>query len=314
MRPYPHLSVVVPLLNEEANVGPLVHAVRTALTGVTTWELVLIDDGSTDSTCERVREAAAGDPRIRLVKLARNYGQSTATQAGFDHALGDAVVTLDGDLQNDPKDIPVVLDKLGEGFDLVVGYRVRRKDRFLTRRVPSWIANRIIALITGVPIRDNGCSLKAYRRSLIDRTVLYSDFHRFVPALAVGAAGARIAQVSVRHHPRTRGVSKYGMSRVTKVLADLLTIKMIQSFRTRPLRLAGAVCLVSLVASGVFGALVLSRSVGLVTGSATVFTGASLLLASLGVFVLLLGLVAEVAVRHRGGRPDRPPIVSEWGR
>ena len=307
------LSVVVPIYNEEENVDRLVARVQEALTDRFRWELVLVDDGSSDATAEHVRSASLRDARVRLVRLARNYGQSTATQAGFDHARGNVVVTMDGDLQNDPEDIPSVLAKLGEGYDLVAGYRVRRKDRLIMRKVPSWIANRIIAFITGVPIRDNGCSLKAYRRALIQRTVLYSDLHRFIPALAVGAAGARIAQIPVRHHPRTHGVSKYGISRVVKVLADLLTIKMIQSFRMQPLRLAGGGCLAFLTLAALFGVLALTRSLGTDGASTTVYTGASLVFGSLSTFLLLLGLVAEVAVRHRRGKSGQPPpMIWEW--
>lgn len=307
------LSVVVPTFNEEENVRRLVDRVRDSLGNRFLWELVLVDDGSSDATATVAWEASCRDPRVRLVRLARNYGQSTATQAGFDHAHGEVVVTMDGDLQNDPDDIPAAVDKLNEGYDLVAGYRVRRKDRLFARKIPSWIANRIITLITGVPIRDNGCSLKAYRRDLLERTILYSDLHRFIPALAVGSAGARIAEIPVRHHPRTRGVSKYGLSRIFKVLADLLTIKMIQSFRLRPLRLAWGACLLCLAPASLFGIVAMAKSTGIHYGSGTVFTGVSLVLGSLAAFLLLLGLVAEVAVRHRGGHIRRqPPIVREW--
>jgi len=307
------LSVVVPTFNEEENVGRLVDRVREALADRFRWELVLVDDGSSDATALRAWEASSEDPRVRLVRLARNYGQSTATQAGFDHARGDVVVTMDGDLQNDPEDIPAAVGKLREGYDLVAGYRVRRKDRLFARKIPSWIANRIITLITGVPIRDNGCSLKAYRRDLLERTTLYSDLHRFIPAMAVGSAGARIAQIPVRHHPRLHGESKYGLSRIFKVLADLLTIKMIQSFRLRPLRLAWGASLLSLLPASLFGIVALAKSTGIHYGPGTVFTGVSLVFGSLAAFLLLLGLVAEVAVHYRGSHVRRqPPIVREW--
>ena len=233
------VSVVIPLFNEEESVGHLADAVRGALDGLDAWELILVDDGSTDRTAEVAKGFAAEDDRIRVVRLARNYGQTPAMQAGFDHARGDVVVTMDGDLQNDPADIPRLVAKIGEGYDLVVGYRERRQDRLLTRKVPSWIANRIIRWLTGVAIRDNGCSLKAYRRELLDRIVLYSDMHRFIPAVSAGVAGARIAEVPVRHHPRRYGTSKYGLSRVAKVLADLVTITMIRWFRERPLLMFG---------------------------------------------------------------------------
>lgn len=306
------LSVVVPLFDEEDNVHPLIDAVRSALTDGTTWELVLVDDGSRDATRERIRQAAAGDERVRLVALVRNYGQSTAMQAGFDHSRGEVVVTMDGDLQNDPRDIPRVVRKLDEGYDLVAGYRVHRQDRLLTRKVPSWVANRLIRTLTGVPIRDNGCSVKAYNRELLDRMRLYSDMHRFIPALAVGTAGARVAEIPVQHHPRRYGRSKYGLSRIVKVLADLLTIKMIRSFRLRPLRLAAGACVMSLGVASAFALLALFIYAAPGTGSATVFTGVSLVFASLGVFLLLLGLAAEVAVRHRGTAARGRSLVREW--
>ncbi|HLU26280.1 MAG TPA: glycosyltransferase family 2 protein, partial [Longimicrobiales bacterium] len=186
------LSVVVPLFDEEDNVEPLVAAVRKALADLPSWELVLVDDGSRDRTAEIAGRIAAESANIRLIRLARNYGQTAAMQAGFDHARGEVVVSMDGDLQNDPADIPRLLAKLEEGYDLVAGYRVRRQDQMLRRKVPSWVANRLIRAISGVPIRDNGCSLKAYRRELLDRIHLYSDMHRFIPAIAAAMGGARI--------------------------------------------------------------------------------------------------------------------------
>jgi glycosyltransferase involved in cell wall biosynthesis len=205
------LSVVVPLFDEEENVEPLVGAVQDALDIRASWELILVDDGSGDATPEIGARAAEADARVRLVRLARNYGQTAAMQAGFDQARGSVIVTMDGDLQNDPDDIPRLLTKLNEGYDLVIGYREGRKDRWLTRKVPSWVANRLIGWITGVRIRDNGCSLKAYRRELLERLHLYSDMHRFIPAVAAATAGARIAEIPVRHHSRLRGTSKYGL-------------------------------------------------------------------------------------------------------
>jgi glycosyltransferase involved in cell wall biosynthesis len=296
------LSVVVPTFNEEENVGRLVDRVREALADRFRWELVLVDDGSSDATALRAWEASTEDPRVRLVRLARNYGQSTATQAGFDHARGEVVVTMDGDLQNDPEDIPAAVDKLMEGYDLVAGYRVRRKDRLFARKIPSWIANRVITLITGVPIRDNGCSLKAYRRELLRGMRLYSEMHRFIPALAAATAGARITEVGVRHHARARGASKYGLSRIFRVLADLISIKMIRSFRLRPLALfaalaSGAALLgTAAVAASLVAIFTFSRD----DATSMVFPGVSLLWFMLAVFLLMLGLVGEgVIQQHR---------------
>jgi glycosyltransferase involved in cell wall biosynthesis len=299
----PELSVVVPLYNEEESVGPLVDAVRDALAAQPSWELVLVDDGSRDSTAQVAGALAHADPRVVLLRLARNYGQTQAMQAGFDRARGRIVVSMDGDLQNDPRDIPLVVAKLEEGFDLVAGYRVRRQDKIVTRKIPSWIANRMIIWLTGVRIRDNGCSLKAYRRDLLDQLHLYSDMHRFLPALAAATANARIAEVPVRHHARRFGVSKYGLTRVAKLLADLLTIKMIASFRERPLVMFGLGALLSgLIATGFLSAWLWSledRGASL-DGSpmnAYVLTGSALLCIALAVFLTMLGLIAEEALQ-----------------
>lgn len=305
------ISIVVPMMNEEENVLPLVESVRSVMrdSDMEEWELLLVDDGSTDRTRQRIRGLAKDDPRVRLVALARNYGQSTAMQAGFDHANGDVVVTMDGDLQNDPRDIPIVVRELRKGFDIVAGYRIRRKDKLLTRKVPSWIANRIIAAVTGVAIRDNGCSLKAYRRTLIDRVRLYSDFHRFIPAMAAALAGARVAEVGVRHHPRRHGESKYGLSRIFKVLADLITIKMIRSFRLRPLRLYAAAAGVAVTLGTVtfVGFVIAYLSFQESKALSLVFPTIALAWFALAAFLLMLGLLGEVIVsdyRERGHKVD----------
>lgn len=293
------LSIAVPLYNEEDSVAPLVAAVRAAMSGwPEPWELILVDDGSRDGTAAVAAGISAGDPRIRLVRLARNYGQSTAMQAGFDHARGAVVVTLDGDLQNDPRDIPLLLAKLDEGHDLVTGYRERRQDRLITRKVPSWIANRIIRSVTGVPIRDNGCSLKAYRREVLQRIRLYSDMHRFIPAIAASAAGASIAEIPVRHHARRYGKSKYGLSRVAAVLGDLLTITMIRSFRERPLVLFGIGAAAALLLAAIPTAAFAAAGLGYFeSASLVVLSGVSLCLVGLASFLFMLGLIAETVLR-----------------
>ena len=312
------VSIVVPMMNEEENVVPLVEAVRGALLEWPTWELILVDDGSSDDTRKRIAEFSREDPRIRLVALARNYGQSTAMQAGFDHVRGDVdvVVTMDGDLQNDPRDIPLLLDKLAEGYDLVAGYRVRRQDKLVTRKIPSWIANLIIRWITGVSIRDNGCSLKAYRRDLLSRIRLYSEMHRFIPAIAAGMAGARIAEVGVRHHARARGESKYGLSRVFRVLSDLLIIKMIRTFRVRPLALFAAMAGISMAVGICFvvAALLATFTFQALKAASVVFPALALLWLSLALFLLMLGLLGEVALRqHRVDGMKILPLVRTRG-
>jgi glycosyltransferase involved in cell wall biosynthesis len=299
----PDLSVVVPLYNEEESVRPLVEAVRDALAGFPSWELVLVDDGSRDATAAVAERMAAADSRVVLLQLARNYGQTQAMQAGFDRARGRVIVSMDGDLQNDPRDIPVLVDKLREGYDLVAGYRLRRQDKVITRKIPSWVANRLITWLTGVRIRDNGCSLKAYRRELLDQLHLYSDMHRFLPALAAATANARIAEVPVRHHARRFGTSKYGLSRIAKLLADLLTIKMIASFREKPLAMFGLSALGAACAGTLFfGAWLWSftQPPGALEGApmnAYVFPGSALLCIALAAYLMMLGLIAEEALQ-----------------
>lgn len=302
----PELSVVVPLLNEEETVEELYRQVSEALGPHRDWELLLVDDGSTDDTPVISGMIGREDPRVRTILLARRYGQSTAMQAGFDHTNGDVVVTLDGDLQNDPRDIPALVAKLREGYDLVVGYRVRRKDGFLTRKVPSWIANRIIRWITGVPVRDNGCSLKAYRRDLVQSMRLYSDMHRFIPALAVGVTGARVTEIPVSHRPRLAGESKYGLSRVFRVIVDLAVIKMIRSFRSRPFAMFALLASWSglLGTMAAVGSVIAWTSFSERKAVAFVFPGVSLLLFALAGFLLLLGLLGEATLPSRA-RPER---------
>ncbi len=306
------LSVVVPVFNESESLTRLVESVREALGSELDWELLLVNDGSTDGTGKLADRLSGEDPRIRPLHLARNFGQTAALQAGFENAVGEVVVTMDGDLQNDPADIPNLLAKLDEGYDLVAGYRVSRQDTLVTRKVPSAAANALIRRLTGVPIRDNGCSLKAYRREVVERLHLYSDLHRFIPAVAAATSGARVAEVPVRHHSRKFGRSKYGLSRVWKVLADLLTLKMIHTFRERPLPLfaAGALMAVGIglffAAYTVIAAITFQRPEAI---RALVFPSAALLAFGLGFYLFALGLVGEVAVRDRRLRDSEERFV-----
>ena len=310
----PTLSVVVPLFNEAESVAALIRAVRDALAASGSWELILVDDGSADDTSRIVTGMAEEDPRVRLLRLARNYGQTLAMQAGFDHARGAIVVSMDGDLQNDPQDIPRLVAKLEEGYDLVAGFRERRQDKLLTRKVPSWVANRLIRGITGVSIRDNGCSLKAYRRELLGRIHLYSDMHRFIPAVAAATAGARITEIGVKHHARRFGQSKYGLSRVFKVLADLLTILMIRSFRERPLLMFGLGAVSATGLGALFAAVAVVAQPGFAEpkANAVVLAGVALLWFGLAFYLLMLGLIGEVVLRQeRVARPAILPVIHE---
>src|ERR687897_682237 len=302
------LSVVAPLYNEAQNVRPLVDWILQALESyMGSYEIILVDDGSRDGTWAEVR-AAAVDPRVRGLRLGANVGQTAAMMAGFDHARGRVIVSLDGDLQNDPRDIPALLDKLGEGYDLVCGWRQRRQDKLLLRKVPSWLANRLIKRLTGVPITDNGCSLKAYRRDLLNRIALYAEQHRFIPALSA-SVGARIAEMPVRHHARRFGESKYGISRTVKVLIDLLTLKMITTFKSRPLVGFAIAAMPALGVAVVFAGLWLFSLThfGVDKASALVFPGAGLLSLGVALYLFMLGLVAEVALSsERAGANDIP--------
>lgn len=295
------LSIVVPLYNEESNVAPLIAAVQHALVELPAWELILVDDGSADCTASVAEAIAMEDRRVRLVRLARNYGQSAAMQAGFDQAAGGIVISMDGDLQNDPRDIPHLLTKLGEGYDLVAGYRADRKDPVITRKAPSWVANRVIRWTFSVPIRDTGCSLRAYRRELLDRLHLYSDLHRFIPIVAAVTTGARVTEVPVRHHLRRNGTSKYGLSRIGKVPVDLLMIRMIRSFRHRPLLMFAIGSLAAMFVSFSFAFAAFASSLEAPATSAVyVLPAAALLWLSLACYLLLLGFVGEVALREVG--------------
>jgi glycosyltransferase involved in cell wall biosynthesis len=250
----PELSVIVPFYNEEENIGRMHAAIVTAIEPLAiSFEMVFVDDGSRDRTLERAVALAQGDPRLRIVKFRRNYGQTPAMAAGIEHARGRLLVTMDGDLQNDPADIALFLEKIAEGNDIVVGWRHNRQDKLISRKIPSRIANWLIGKVTGVPIRDNGCSLKAYRARLIKEIPLYSEMHRFIPAMAA-IAGPRVAEIKVRHHARQFGKSKYGISRVYKVLLDLMVIKTVASFTARPLQwfvlLGAPLALVGLFALG----------------------------------------------------------------
>jgi glycosyltransferase involved in cell wall biosynthesis len=307
------LSVVVPFFNEEEVLDAFVDQVTAVLGDGQDWELMLVDDGSSDRTAELMAIRADRDARVRPVYLARNYGQTAAMQAGFDLARGAIMVSMDGDLQNDPVDIPRLVEKLGEGYDLVTGYRERRQDKLLTRKIPSWIANRLIRWVTGVQIRDTGCSLKAYRRDLIERLDLYSDMHRFIPAMAVAIGGARTCEIPVRHHPRRFGESKYGLSRIWKVLLDLMVIRMLRSGRESPLRFFASIALVVFGASLAIGVFSLV-AIFLLGASAVILPSLSVLSFGLAIHLVTLGMLIENALHQsRQYYPGVVPVAREIG-
>lgn len=233
------LSIVIPIYNEEENIPPLHGRVTEALAGTgIDYELILVDDGSSDGSFPLLRQIAERDPRVKVIRFRRNFGQTAAMAAGFDAASGEVIVPMDGDLQNDPADIPMLLAKIAEGYDVVSGWRKDRQDTFINRRLPSVIANGLISHMTGVHLHDYGCTLKAYRREVLDGVNLYGEMHRFVPALA-SQVGARVTELPVRHHPRLHGTSKYGISRTMRVVLDLMTVKFLLSYSTKPIQLFG---------------------------------------------------------------------------
>lgn len=293
----PRLSIIVPFYNEADNIGRLYQAIVGAIAPLgVPFEMVFVDDGSKDNTLELATALARDDERVRVVKFRRNFGQTPAMAAGIEHARGEILITMDGDLQNDPADIQQLLTKMDEGNDIVVGWRFNRQDKMISRKIPSKIANRLIGKVTGVPIKDNGCSLKAYRASVIKQIPLYSEMHRFIPAMA-SIAGPRIAEIKVRHHARQFGQSKYGLSRVYKVLLDLMVIKTVASFTARPLLWFGMLSMPMLAAGAallgyaLFAALWLHRPLSLpISGAGLIFlTGAIILLSS--------GAIAEIVYK-----------------
>jgi len=293
------LSIVVPLFNEEESVDALHAEVSAAAGGLgIVYEILYVDDGSRDGTLARLRAIAARDPTVKVIRFRRNYGQTPAIQAGFDQAAGRVVITMDGDLQNDPKDFALLLANVEEGYDVVSGWRRDRKDRMISRRLPSLAANWLIGRLTGTRIHDNGCTLKAYRSEVVKRTKLYAEMHRFLAPM-MSLTGCRTREVVVHHRSRQFGRSKYGMSRIWKVFLDLLTVKMLLGFITRPavwfallaLPFLGGAALSGAAAAYSFVTLGPERSYPLVFPSITI------LLLAAAVHLLLVGMFAELVVK-----------------
>ena len=303
------LSIVIPLYNEEENVEMLHQKLREALDPLKQeYEILFVDDGSTDKTLGLLAEIQSVDKRVMILSLRRNFGQTAAFAAGFDFAQGDVIVTLDGDLQNDPSDIPRLIELIKDN-DLVSGWRKKRKDPFFTRRFPSMVANWLISNVTGVKLHDYGCSLKAYRRDVIKNLRLYGEMHRFIPAVA-SWYGVRVAEVETTHHPRLRGKSKYGISRTMKVVLDLITVKFLQSFSTKPIQFFGPIGILS----GFLGFLislyltiqkiVLGLDVG---GRPLLLLGALLII--VGIQLIGMGLLGEMLVRVYHESQKKPIYV-----
>jgi glycosyltransferase involved in cell wall biosynthesis len=305
------VSVVVPLLNEEKNIKPLYKEINDAMAGRFQYEIIFVDDGSSDGSFALLCEISKSDPRVKIIKLRRNFGQTAAMSAGFDHARGKIICPCDGDGQNDPADIPALVAKLDEGYDIVSGWRKKRHDKAITRRIPSMLANKLIAAITGIGLHDFGCTLKAYRREVLEETRLYGEMHRFIPALA-GWAGARVGELVVNHRPRTEGAAKYGLGRTFKVILDLITVKFLGSYSTKPIYIfggVGGICGLGAVISGLFvlyqkfisaGHLAMNRNPLLILTAILIITS---------VQFILMGLLAEIMVRTYHESQNRPTYV-----
>ncbi len=305
-----HLSIVIPLYNEEENVEQLYTQLKAALEGVgREYEIIIVDDGSTDGSFDVLRRLHEDDERLKVIRFRRNFGQTAAFAAGFDRSQGQVVITLDADLQNDPADIPLLLEKIEEGYDVVSGWRLHRQDPLLTRRLPSMIANWLISQVTGVQLHDYGCSLKAYRREVVKNVQLYGELHRFIPAIA-NWMGVSVAEVPVRHYSRRFGKSKYGLSRTARVLLDLLTVRFLLSYSTRPIHIFGGLGLISFVAGICLGGYLsfVKFALGQKIGDRPLLLLAILLMV-MGVQLISMGLLGELVVRTYYETLDKPIYV-----
>lgn len=295
-----HISIIVPIYNEEENIPLLKRALDNALSNLNDhpWEVILVNDGSTDSSADKIHQIAQTDPEhVIAIDLRRNFGQTAAIAAGIDHSKGDIIVLMDADLQNDPTDIPLLIEKIEQGYDVVSGWRKDRQDAFLTRTLPSKVANWLISVVTGVHLHDYGCTLKAYRREVLTGFRLYGEMHRFIPAYA-SSVGAKIIEVPVRHHPRKYGKAKYGLGRTFKVILDLFTVKFLMSYAQKPIYVFGGTGIVLMALSVLtVTALVIRR---LTIGEHLIRSPLLLLgvmLFIMGFQSLLMGLLAEVLNR-----------------
>jgi glycosyltransferase involved in cell wall biosynthesis len=296
------ISIVIPVFNEEEDIEELHRQLTDTLTKLgREYEIIAVDDGSTDNSFEILKKISQSDPKFKAIRFRRNFGQTAALSAGFHHAKGKVIITIDSDLQNDPTDIPRLLEKIDEGYDVVSGWRADRKDKFISRRLPSIIANKLIVKMTDVEIHDFGCTLKAYKKEIIDNINLYGEMHRFLPALARWV-GASITEIKVKHHPRTHGKSKYGISRTTRVLLDLMTIKFLLSYSTKPIRFFGKIGL----GSGFLGFIIcLYLSIGKIFFPSDATSLArrmpmlllGVLLILVGIQFITMGLLAEIMIR-----------------
>jgi glycosyltransferase involved in cell wall biosynthesis len=304
------LSVVIPIYNEEENINPLYEELKEVLETLDhDYEIIFIDDGSKDTSLALLEKIQQQDNAVVVISFRRNFGQTAAMSAGFDYATGDVIVTMDGDMQNDPHDIPEFLAKMDEGYDLVSGWRYKRQDPFLNRRLPSMIANKIISVVTGVHLHDYGCTLKTFRKEITQGIQLYGEMHRFIPAIASGVGG-EIAEVKANHRPRRFGTSKYGISRTIRVVLDLMTVKFLLSYATRPIQVFGLLGVLS-GGIGFFIALVLTierQFFGMPLANRPLLLLAVLLI-FMGMQFISMGLLGELQARTYHESQNKPIYV-----
>jgi glycosyltransferase involved in cell wall biosynthesis len=306
-----NLSLVIPIYNERENLPILFEAIYKTMNALDqSWEALLVDDGSRDGSLPVLVEYAEKDPsHIRVISFRRNFGQTAALAAGIDHAQGEIIVLMDSDMQNDPADIPIMLAKLDEGYDLVSGWRKDRKDNAITRNLPSGIANRLISLVTGVHLHDYGCTLKAYRRGALEGFRLYGEMHRFIPVFA-NSVGARITEIPVRHYPRKFGKTKYGLERTVKVVLDLFTVKFLVSYASKPIYLFGGTGMALILGSGaLMFYLFIRRVFDAVSVLGSPLFQLAVMFFILGFQSMLMGLIAELLVRTYHESQRKPTYV-----
>lgn len=305
-----NFSIVVPIYNEQDNIHELYLAITKALDDFDNdYEIIMVDDGSTDGSFGALQRIAAQDSRLKVIRFRRNFGQTAAMSAGFDAASGNIIIPMDGDLQNDPADIPRLIEKLHEGYDVVSGWRKSRKDTVITRKIPSMLANALISFFTGVHLHDYGCTLKAYRREVLDGINLYGEMHRFVPALA-SQVGAKVTELPVNHFPRLHGASKYGISRTLRVILDLMTVKFLLSYSTKPIQLFGKWGVYTLMAGLCSGAMTIYMKIfehlSMNRNPLLILTG---FLLFMGVQFIVMGLLGELNARTYFESQGKPIYV-----
>ena len=302
------ISVIIPIYNEEGNIIKLSESILNALSDID-FEVLFVNDGSTDNSEKIIESISEKHSNMKLINLRRNYGQTAAMQAGFDHSKGDIVIPMDGDLQNDPKDIPMLIEKINEGYDVVSGWRKIRSDKKFTRIIPSKIANMIISKISGIHLHDYGCTLKAYRKEILHDIKLYGEMHRFIPIYA-SWEGAKVTEVAVHHHPRTAGKTKYGLSRIPRVILDLLVIRFFDKSLDRPIHLFGQFGLVMFLVAFLLSLLAIFLKIFI--NISFILTPLPLLVVFFsmsGLLCIFLGLVAEIQSRIYFEARDRPPYL-----